>query len=472
MKTQGWTLSPDRCFDPDPARRALARQLYKRVKDLPLVCPHGHVDPSWLSDPDATLGSPADLFIIPDHYVFRMLYSQGVPLEELGVPTRDGSPTETDGRKIWRKFAENFHLFRATPTGLWLGDGLTTLFGVDEKLNAKNADRVYDHLEAQLAKPEFKPRALFKSFNIEVLCTTDFAADTLEQHQKLHADGYTNVRPTFRPDAVVNLDAPGWRMNVDKLSEVSGSDITDYRSFIRALESRRAFFKHMGATATDHSALTPHTHRLSDDEASALFDRALRGQSTDSDAAAFTAHMLLEMARMSTEDGLVMQLHVGSFRNYNRPIFERFGPDKGADIPTHTEYTRNLHALLDAYGNDPRFRLILFTLDETTSSRELAPLAGHYPAVLIGPPWWFYDSVKGMERYLDDVVETAGIYNLAGFNDDTRAFASIPSRHDVWRRTTCNWLAGQAVRGLIDEEDAAEMARALAYDLAKRAYNL
>lgn len=472
MGTQGWALSPDRCFDPEPAQRGLARRLYERVKGLPLVCPHGHVDPALLSDPDATLGTPADLFIVPDHYVFRMLYSQGVPLERLGVPARDGSATETDGRAIWRLFAEHFHLFRGTPTGFWLADELTGLFGVDERLSAESADRIYDHLEAQLAKPEFAPRALFEQFNIEALSTTDFAADTLEHHKKLRADGYANIRPTFRPDAVVNLDAPGWRENIEGLAAAAGGDIGDYGAFIRALESRRAFFKEMGATATDHSALTPHTHRLSDGEAGALFDRALRGQATAADAAAFTAHMLTEMARMSAEDGLVMQLHVGSLRNYNRPVFERFGPDKGADIPTRTEYTQNLRGLLDAWGNDPRFRLILFTLDETTYSRELAPLAGHYPALLLGPPWWFYDSVKGMERYLDAVVETAGIYNTAGFNDDTRAFASIPSRHDVWRRVTCNWLAGQAVRGLLDEEDAAGMARELAYGLAKRAYNL
>ena len=472
MQTKGWTLSPDRCFDPDPAQRDLARQLYNEVKDLQLVSPHGHVDPALLSDPDATLGSPADLFIIPDHYVFRMLYSQGVPLEDLGVPTRDGSPTATDGRAIWRRFAEYFHLFRATPTGLWLSDELTGLFGVDEKLNAASADRIYDHLEAQLAKPEFSPRALFQRFNIEALSTTDAATDTLDHHKKLHADGFTNVRPTFRPDAVLNLDAPAWRANLDRLIQVAGTDIPDYPSFIRALESRRAFFKELGATATDHSALTPHTHRLTDEEAGALFDRALRGQATATDAAAFTAHMLLEMARMSAEDGLVMQLHVGSLRNHNAALFDRFGPDKGADIPTQTEYTRNLQPLLNAWGNDPRFRLILFTLDESVYGRELAPLAGHYPAVLLGPPWLFYDSVLGMERYLDATLQTAGIYNLAGFNDDTRAFASIPSRHDVWRRVTANWLARQTVRGLIDEEDAAAMARELAYDLAKRAYNL
>jgi glucuronate isomerase len=467
-----WSLSPDRCFDPDPAQRDLARALYATVKELPLVCPHGHVPPALLADPRARLGSPADLFIIPDHYVFRMLYSQGVRMEDLGVPTRDGTPVETDHRRIWQRFAEHFHLFRGTPTGLWLADELIEVFGVEEKLDSASAQRIYDHLETQLARPEFAPRALFERFKIEVLCTTDPATDSLEQHAALHKDGYTNIRPTFRPDGVVNLDAPGWNANVERLGAVAGVDIVDYASFIRALEQRRAFFKRQGAAATDHSALTPATARLLDGEADAILERALRGRSDNGDAARFTAHMLLEMARMSVEDGLVMQLHVGSLRNHNRAVFDRFGPDMGADIPVQTEWTRNLQALLHAYGDDPRFRLILFTLDESSYSRELAPLAGHYPAVLLGPPWWFYDSVNGMQRYLEQVVETAGLANTAGFNDDTRAFASIPTRHDVWRRVTCNWLAGLAVRGLLDEQDAAEMAQQCAYGLAKRAYNL
>jgi glucuronate isomerase len=467
-----WALSPDRCFDPDPAQRELARGLYASVKDLPLVCPHGHVPPALLADPHARLGSPADLFIIPDHYVFRMLYSQGVRMEDLGVPTRDGAPVEADHRRIWQRFAEHFHLFRGTPTGLWLADELIEVFGVDEKLDGASAQRIYDHLEAQLARPEFAPRALFERFKIEVLCTTDPATDDLEHHAALHREGYTNIRPTFRPDAVVNLDAPGWKANIERLGAVAGVEVVDYAAYIRALEQRRTFFKQHGATATDHSAVTPATARLSDGEADAILARALRGRSDAEDAARFTGHMLLEMARMSVEDGLVMQLHVGSLRNHNRAVFERFGPDMGADIPVQTEWTRNLQALLNAFGHDPRFRLILFTLDESSYSRELAPLAGHYPAVLLGPPWWFYDSVNGMQRYLDQVVETAGLHNTAGFNDDTRAFASIPTRHDIWRRVTCNWLAGLVVRGLLDEQDAAEMAHQCAYDLAKRAYRL
>lgn len=470
--TGSWTLSPDRCFDPNPAQRAVARQLYATVKDLPIVSPHGHVDPSLLADPDASLGSPAELFIIPDHYVFRMLYSQGVPLEDLGISPRDRSSIETDHRRIWQRFAEHFHLFRATPTGRWLTDALVNVFGIDEKLTGANAQRIYDHLTTQLAKPEFSPRALFKRFNIEVLCTTDAATSRLEHHKTLREAGWTQVRPTFRPDNVVLLDRPGWRESIDELSAVSGIDVVDYTSFIRALEARRAFFRERGAVATDHDVFVPYTERLSESEAETIFARALRGRSDDADAARFRAHMLMEMAHMSVEDGLVMQMHVGSFRNHNAALLSRFGPDMGADIPVHTEWTRNLCALLNAYGNDPRFRLILFTLDESSYSRELAPLAGHYPALMLGSPWWFHDSVNGIRRYLDRVVETAGLHNIAGFTDDTRAFPSISVRHDIWRRVTCDWLAGLVLRGIIDEDDAADMALHLAYRLPKEAYKL
>lgn len=472
MIANRWTLSPDRCFDPNPTQRDLARQLYTSVKDLPLVSPHGHVHPALLADPDGRFGSPAELFIIPDHYVFRMLYSQGVAMEDLGVPTQDGTPVEADHRAIWQRFADHFYLFRGTPTGLWLTDELINVFGVDEPLNGDSAQRIYDHLEAQLAKPEFAPRALLKQFNIEVLCTTDAATDRLADHQRLHQEGLTLIRPTFRPDAVVNLNAASWRANIDTLSNVSGIDVSSYSAFIEALEARRAFFKQMGATATDHASVTAYTERLSEREAVIIFERALSGQVTDADAARFTAHMLMELARMSVEDGLVMQLHVGSMRNHNEQIVQRFGLDKGADMPTHTDWTNGLRTLLNAYGNDRRLQLILFTLDESTYSRELAPLAGHYPALLLGPPWWFFDSVNGMRRYLDLVIETAGLYNTSGFNDDTRAFASIPARHDVWRRVTCNWTAGLTAQGLVSEDDAFEMAHDFAYRLAKRAYRL
>ena len=465
------TSPEDRCFSPLPSQRALARELYAAVKDLPLVSPHGHVDPRMLAE-DTPLPDPAQLFIIPDHYVFRMLHSQGVPLEDLGVASRDGTPVERDPRTIWQRFAERFHLFRGTPTGLWLTLELEGLFDVQETLDGDNADRIYDRIQARLAQPGYRPRALFERFNLHTLATTDAATDTLEHHGTLHEQGFTRVRPTFRPDALLDIEAEGWRANVRRLAEVSGLDVTDYGSFLQALEQRRAHFSSLGATATDHAALRADTTRLSRAEVEAIFDRALAGVTAAGDAPLFTAHMLFEMARMSAEDGLVMQLHVGSLRNHDRSVFERFGPDAGADIPVAGEFTRALRPLLDAFGDDPRFRLVVYTLDESSYGRELAPLAGHYPALTLGAPWWFFDSVLGMERYLDAVMETAGAYNLAGFNDDTRAFASIPARHEVWRRVVSNWLAGRALRGLLDEEGAHALARALVYEQALRTYRL
>ena len=424
-----------------------------------------------LEPPDYDFGTPTDLLLIPDHYVFRMLYSQGISLERLGIPTVDGSEVETDHRGIWQVFAEHFYLFRGTPTGMWLGHELRDVFGVEEKLTGESAAAIYDHIAAQLAKPEFRPRRLFERFNIEVLATTDAATDPLDHHRAIRESGWQGrVVPTFRPDGVLNIDRPGWRDNVEALGQLSGVEITGVKKLIEALEERRAFFKSMGATSTDHAALTPYTVDLSESEAEAIFQRALKNEATDEDAIRFTGHMLIEQARMSIEDGLVMQLHPGSYRNHNPAILERFGWDKGADIPIAVEYTRNLLPLLNRYGNDPRLTLVLFTLDESTYARELAPIAGHYPAVRLGPPWWFFDSLNGMRRYRDLVMETAGVYNTVGFNDDTRAFPSIPARHDLARRVDANWLAGMVVRGIIDRDDAGDMIHDLAHGLAKRAY--
>lgn len=464
---------PDRCFSPEPSRRAVARRIYTEVARLPLVCPHGHVDPRLFSDPDYRFGSPADLFIIPDHYVFRMLYSQGVPLENLGIPRLDGAPVERDHRAIWRRFAEHYSLFRGTPTGLWLDQELAEVFGIEEPLNAGTADRIYDRVAEQLEKPQFRPRALFDKFGIEVLATTDSASDSLEHHHAIRESGWAGkIIPTFRPDAVVNLDAPNWRANLAALEAAADRAIASAADLLEVLRQRRAYFQSMGATATDHGAFRANTERLSPAEADGIFWRALSGSLEPGDAARFTAHMLHEMAAMSVEDGLVMQLHVGSYRNHNPGLFGRFGPDKGADIPVAAAFTEPLRPLLSRFGDHADFTLILFTLDESVYSRELAPLAGHYPALRLGPPWWFFDSRLGMRRYLDAVVETAGIKNLAGFNDDTRAFCSIPARHDVWRRVVSDWLAGLVVEHLITEDDAREMAVDLAYRLAKAAYRL
>lgn len=473
MQEQQTLLSAERFLSPDPAQHRAARALYDEIAGLPIVSPHGHVDPALLANPQATFGTPADLLIIPDHYVFRMLYSQGVPLERMGIPRADGGAVETDHRKIWQVFADHFYLFRGTPSGVWLAHELYEVFGIRQKLDGANAQAVYDELAEKLAQPQYSPRALFERFQIEVLCTTDGAADSLEHHQAIKDSGWKGVvRPTFRPDAVVNLLAPGWRSSLQKLSDVVGREITTARTLIAALEERRAFFQRMGATSTDSGVETPYTETLSGSDAEAIFARALAGKATSDDARRFTGYMMIEMARMSVEDGLVMQFHAGSYRNHNPQLFEKFGADKGADIPVAAEWVRNLKPLTDRFGNDPRLTLVLFTIDETGYARELAPLAGHYPALKLGPPWWFHDSLNGLARYFDQVMETAGLYNTAGFIDDTRAFASIPARHDVWRRATANWLAGLMVRGLIDRNDASEMALDMANGLARRTFKL
>jgi glucuronate isomerase len=465
-------LHEDRFFDPDASIRREARAIYDEIRDLPLVCPHGHVDPALLAE-NEPFPEPTALLIIPDHYIFRMLYSRGVPLETLGVPTRDGTPVEQDPRKIWQRFAEHYYLFRGTPTGAWLDHELAEVFGVEWELNGDTALRIYDEIAGKLRTSEFRPRALYERFNIEVLATTDKATDTLAHHRAIRNSGWGGrVLPTFRPDALFRIDSAHWRSELSALERAHGAPVADYATFIEALQTRRAYFKEMGGTATDHGVLEPRTERLADADADRLFQRARRGEATPVDQSRFEAHMLMEMARLSVEDGLVMQLHAGAFRDHNRVVAERFGPDMGGDIPVATDFTRNLQPLLNAYGTDARLTLVLFTLDESTYARELAPLAGHYPALRLGPPWWFHDSIDGMRRFRERTTETAGIYNTAGFNDDTRAFCSIPARHDLARRMDANFLGGLVARHIVGRTAAREMARALAYDLPRETYKL
>ena len=466
-------MHPDRGFDPDPGVRRVARALYEETRALPIVSPHGHVDPRVLAD-DAPFPEPAALLVLPDHYILRMLYSRGIPLERLGVaPGHGGGDVERDPRKIWQLLADHVHLFRGTPTALWLEYELAEVFGVAEPLDTASAQPIYDEIQEKLASPEFRPRALFDRFRIEVLATTDAAADPLESHRRIRASGWPGrVIPTFRPDALFQIAAPGWPAELERLSAALGSPITTNADFLRALERRRAFFRSLGATATDHGVEVPHTERLADEEAERLFQRARDEAATPADQRRFEAHLLMEMARMAVDDGLVMQLHAGALRDHNRPLAERFGKDKGGDIPVATEFTRNLRGLLNAHGNDARFRLILFTLDESTYASELAPLAGHYPAVRLGAAWWFHDSLEGMKRYRERTTETAGLHNTAGFTDDTRAFCSIPARHDLARRVDASWLAGLVARHVVEMAGAREMARALAGDLARDAYRL
>ncbi len=479
-------LHEDRLFPADPTARGIARRLYAEVKDFPIVSPHGHTDPRWFAD-DQPFPDPATLLIVPDHYVFRMLFSQGVPLEALGVPRRDGGPAvkkpdyavqrpdyvETDPRTIWRLFAERYHLFRGTPTRFWLDHVFATVFGLDRRLEASTADLFYERIDATLKRPEFRPRTLFERFGIEVLATTESPTDPLEHHRRLRASGWKGrVITAFRPDPVLDPEYEGFVEGVRALAALTGEDTGTFDGYLRALAKRREAFKAMGATSTDHGHPTAVTFDLPRPEAARLFERALAGRCTPEEAERFRGQMLTEMARMSIEDGLVMQIHPGAFRNHHPGAFARFGRDKGFDIPQPTDYVRALKSLLDRFGTDPRLTLILFTLDESAYSRELAPLAGVYPCLRLGPPWWFYDSPEGMRRYRALTMETAGFYNTVGFNDDTRAFLSIPARHDVARRVDCGFLAGLVAEHRLDEDEALEVARDLAYDLVKRSYKL
>jgi glucuronate isomerase len=470
--TTALSLHPDRLFSSDTAQRQMARTLYETVKDLPIISPHGHTDPSWFAT-NAPFANPAELLITPDHYVFRMLYSQGIPMERLGVPRADGGWTETDPRKIWSLFAENYWRFRGTPSRLWHDWVYSQVFGLKVRLGPDTADHYYDVMAGKLAQDDFLPRALFERFNIEVIATTESPLDLLEHHQTIASSGWKGrVITAFRPDPVLDPDYEGFVDNLRSLSEITGQDALTYAGYLAALRDRRAYFKAHGATSTDHGHPTAKTAWLSAQEAEALFARVTTGPASPEDAETFRAHMLVEMAGMSVEDGLVMQIHPGSYRNHNAGVFTRFGRDKGSDIPTRTDYVRDLKPLLDRYGNDPRLSIIVFTLDESTYARELAPLAGHYPALKLGPAWWFHDSPEGMRRFREMTTETAGFYNTVGFNDDTRAFLSIPARHDVARRMDCAWLAQLVCDHRLEADEAAEIAYDLAYRLAKEAYRL
>ncbi len=461
-------LNEDRLFPAEEKTRAIARRLYEGIRGLPIVSPHGHTQAGWFARNQA-FPDPVALFVQPDHYVFRMLYSQGVSLDELEI----GHTPIEDPRKVWRIFASNYHLFRGTPTRLWLDFAFQELFGLTDRLSAATADHYYDAIEARLATAEFLPRALFERFRIEVLATTDSPLDSLADHAAIRNSGWKGrILPTYRPDPVVDPAFDGFRAAVEALGMLTGEDTATWRGYLRALASRRQYFKMQGATATDHGHPTAQTADLGEVEAEWLFDEVLEGRADRAQEELFRAQMLTEMARMSLEDGLVMQIHPGSVRNHNAQVFARYGRDMGADIPQPTGYVEALRPLLDRFGNEPRLTIILFTLDETAYSRELAPLAGHYPCLKLGPPWWFFDSPEGMRRFREQVTETAGFYNTVGFNDDTRAFLSIPARHDVARRMDAGFLARLVAEHRLDEDEAVELARELTVGLVMRAYKL
>ncbi|KJZ21231.1 glucuronate isomerase [Loktanella sp. S4079] len=463
---------PDRLFPVESGVRKIARALYDSVADLPIISPHGHCDPSWFAK-NERFPDPAQLFVVPDHYVFRMLVSQGVSMADLGVPRIDGGTVETDPRKIWKRFAENYYLLRGTPSAMWLDHSFEHVFGIDERLSADTADAYYDHIDSKLAQDDFRPRALFDRFKIEALATTESALDDLKWHQQIADSGWGGrVITTYRPDNVVDPEFEGFADNVAQLGALTGEDTATWEGYLAAHRKRRAFFKESGATASDHGHATARTENMSAADAAALFAKALAGTCSAAEADAFRGQMLTEMAKMSLDDGLVLQIHPGSFRNHSAGVFAGFGRDKGFDIPSQTDYVRALKPLLDAVGMEPSLTVIVFTLDETSYSRELAPLAGAYPALRLGPPWWFFDSYEGIKRFREQTTETCGFYNTVGFNDDTRAFCSIPARHDVARRSDCAYLANLVATGRLGMADAHEVAHDLTYRLAKQAYRL
>lgn len=465
-------LDADRLFPAEPQLRDLARSLYDGIRDLPIISPHGHTDPRWFAE-NLPFPDPARLFVTPDHYVFRMLHSQGIPLESLGVPRVDGGETEQDPRAIWRLFASHYHLFRGTPSRLWVDHALQEVFGIEQRLSADTADAAYEQIAECLTQEAFRPRALFERFGIEALSTTESAIDDLKWHTVIRNSGWPGkVVTAYRPDAVTDPEFEGFADNIHRFGELSGEDATTWQGYLAAHRKRRAFFRQLGATSTDHGHASARTENLPAEQAARLFDKALQGRCSAEEADAFRGHMLTEMARMSLDDGLVMQIHPGSVRNHSSSIAARFGRDKGYDIPGRTDYVQALRPLLNAVGDESGLTIIVFTLDETACSRELAPLAGVYPALKLGPPWWFHDSYEGMKRFRETTTETAGFYNTVGFNDDTRAFCSIPARHDVARRVDCAYLATLVATGRLDKDEAPEVAYDLAYRLAKQVYRL
>ena len=464
-------LHPDRLLPADPATRAVARALYEGVKDLPIVSPHGHTDPAWFAS-DAAWSDATQLLLAPDHYLYRMLYSQGVPLDRLGVASRAG-PSTADPREAWRLFASHYHLFRGTPSRLWLDHVFAAVFGIEVMLEAATADLYFDRIGEALATPAFRPRALFDRFNIELLATTEGAHEDLVHHAAIRASGWPGrVVTTYRPDAVIDPEHEDFAAALARFGELAGEEVMSWPGYLAAHRKRRADFRAAGATATDHGHPTARTADLGEGEKELLFARIVHGQWTAADAELFRAQMLTEMAAMSLEDGMVMQLHPGAFRNHNRWLHEAYGRDKGADVPRRTDYVEALKPLLDRFGNEAGLTLILFTLDESAYARELAPLAGHYPCLRLGPAWWFHDSPEGMRRFREMTAETAGFANCVGFNDDTRAFLSIPARHDVARRIDCGFLARLVAEHRLADWEAAEVAHDLAYGLVKRAYRL
>jgi glucuronate isomerase len=466
-------LSPhiDRLLPADPGVRAIARRLYEAVRDLPIISPHGHVPPQWLVD-DAPFADPASLLLQPDHYVTRLLHASGVSLDELGVG--QGPLPEADARRAWKALCSNWSAFRGTPVRFWFDSELAEIFGVTQRPSADNADELFDQISARLAEPAFRPRALMSQFRIEVMATTDDPIDDLSPHATLAADPTFTPRviPTFRPDRYLEPAKPGWSDSVKQLGAAANVDIGDYAGYIEALEERRRYFIRHGATSADHSHLDARAEPLEAAEAQRIYRLAMNGSASVEEATAFRRNMVLEMARMSCDDGLVMTLHPGVHRNHHPVTGARYGADTGHDIPVAVEFTQSLQPLLERYGTHPNLHLVLFTLDSTVFNREVAPLAGFYPSVYAGAAWWFLDNPTAIRSFQQNVTEIAGLSRLSGFIDDTRAFCSIPARHDMSRRLDAGFLAGLVAEHRLDEDEALDSVTALVADQPRKVFKL
>lgn len=465
------TLHPDRLLPADPAVRSIARELYDAVRGLPIISPHGHVPPQWLAD-DVPFEDPTSLLITPDHYVNRMMHAHGVSLADLGVGQTELSPEQK--RKAFRLLCTHWKAYRGTPVKFWFESELVEIFGIDVVPSAETADEIYDAIAEKIATPEFLPRALYRSFPIEFIATTDDPSDDLRHHIKLAGDPTWDgtVAPTFRPDKYLEPATPAWNGLVDRLAEVSGIDTGTYAGWVAAMENRRAFFRANGAVSTDHSHRDARVEPISDSEAERLYALARSGKITVEEGHTLRRNFMFQQARMASEDGLVMTLHPAVYRNHHAPSFERYGADVGGDIPMAVEFTSAVQPMLSAFGTNPNFQVIFFTIDETVYSRELAPLAGFYPSVYVGAPWWFIDSPEAMTRYRSAVTETAGFSRTSGFIDDTRAYLSIPARHDTNRRMDSGFLARLVADHRLTMDEALDTAYDLVVTNPRKAFKL
>lgn len=463
-------LNPDRLFPAEPSTRGVARRLYQSVADLPIISPHSHVPPEWIAQ-DIPFTDPTSLLLTPDHYILRLLHSAGYGLETFG---RDGALDEAGSRNAFKIFCSNWHLYRGTPMRYWMEAQLAGIFGVDVRPSAETADQIYDTIQTWINQPSSTPRALMESFDISVLATTDDPVDDLAHHAAIRDDaGFTRrVVPTFRPDRFLEPARPGWNDLVELLGNTAGVGVDTYAGFLEALENRRAYFKDHGAVSTDHSHADLETVVLDKAEGEKLYSAARAGTISVEDATTLRRGLVTEMARMACDDGLTMTLHPAVFRNHHAATFERFGADVGADIPTSVEVTRAMQPLLSEYGTHPNFKIVLFTMDETVFSREVAPLAGFYPSVYIGVPWWFIDAPDAIKRFRKAATEAGGFTRGSGFIDDTRAFCSIPARHDMSRRLDAVHLAELVVEHRLDEDEAFETINDLVVKSPTHVFNL